>query len=87
MTSNRTNCVTDHTPETFELRETVCERCVDERVKVRPVVEERTVCRDERTVGWLFVDISAQLQWERMLNPVLFKANADSVGKIRRDFA
>ena len=47
VTSNRTNCVTDHTPETFDLRETVCERCVDERVKVRPVVEERTVCRDE----------------------------------------
>ena len=61
MTSNRTNCVTDHTPEIFDLRETVCERCVDERVKVRPVVEERTVCRDGRAVGWLFEDISAQL--------------------------
>ena len=55
MTSNRTNCVTDHTPETFDLRETVCERCVDERVKVRPVVEERTVCRDLDGFSWTFL--------------------------------
>ena len=48
MTSNRTNCVSDIMPEIFDLRETVCERCVDERVKVRPVVEERTVCREEQ---------------------------------------
>ena len=48
MTSNRTDCVSDSMPEMFDLKETVCERCVDERVKVRPVVEERTVCRNEQ---------------------------------------
>ena len=74
VTSNRTNCVTDHTPEMFDLRETVCERCVDERVKVRPVVEERTVCRDERAV------LPAV---PHNCNLGQFKANADYVGKIR----
>jgi hypothetical protein len=46
VTSNKTMCVSDETPEMFSLKEVVCEKCLEERVKIRPVVEEKKICRN-----------------------------------------
>ncbi len=82
MTSNRTECVSDSTPEIFELKEVICEKCLDERVKVRPVVEEREVCRNKTQRFCLTVD-EESVKWRKWCRGIL--VNRDSkFGKLKQ---
>ena len=46
---NSTSCVRDSLPKKYEMKEIVCEKCLEGRVKVRPVVESRNICRNKRS--------------------------------------
>lgn len=46
LKSNETNCIQGSIPTQLDLKEVVCEKCVQGRTKVRPTLEEKEVCRN-----------------------------------------
>ena len=75
--SNRTNCVSDTTGEIFNLKETVCEKCLEERIKVRPVVEERLVCRNKKEKFCLTID-EKSVKWRKWCRSILVGGRLDA---------
>lgn len=73
VVTNKTRCVTDSLPKMVQLKEIVCEKCVEGRVKLRPVVETRRVCRDK--VEHICVDVEEEdvtwRKWCRALEDTL----------------
>ncbi len=54
----------DRLPRPYELKEVVCERCLEGRVKVRPVVEQRRVCRRKEEEFCLDV-VDREVRWRK----------------------
>ncbi len=64
VVKNETSCFRDQLPKKLELKEVVCEKCVEGRIKVRPVVEIRNVCREETENFCLDVD-DEEVTWRK----------------------
>jgi len=69
VASNETVCMRDELPTKFEMKETVCEKCVEGRVKLRPVVETRNVCRNKSEEFCLDV-IDREVKWRKWCRPL-----------------
>ena len=72
VTANDTSCVRDRLPVRYELKEVVCEKCVEGRVKVRPVVETRNVCRTKRENFCLDV-VDKEVRWRKWCRPLSYR--------------
>ncbi|TRY73979.1 hypothetical protein TCAL_15777 [Tigriopus californicus] len=69
VVTNKTRCVTDSLPKMVQLKEIVCEKCMEGRVKLRPVVETRRVCRDK--VEHICLDIQEEeVTWRKWCRPL-----------------
>ncbi len=64
VVTNSTSCVRDRLPTKFEMKEVVCEKCVEGRVKIRPVVETRNICR-KKEENFCLDTVDREVRWRK----------------------
>ena len=69
LIKNETNCLSDRIPKRFELKDVVCEKCVEGRAKIRPVVESREICQLKDEEFCLDV-VEQEEHWRKWCRPI-----------------